>query len=136
MIAMKIPALIIFYLVALFVIHSGAPAQTVYPTGTTIYEEGLAYEGVAFYPASDQEAKLIDMQGTVIHEWRAPDLDVRLSPIYEPLEESPGHVLVIESNRVCELDWDSNVVWQFDAPVNLGVGDLDHGVEFHHDVVR
>jgi hypothetical protein len=133
---MKIPALIIFHLVALFVMSNGVRGQTIFPTGTTIYEEGLAYEGVTFYPASDQEAKLIDMQGTVIHEWRAPDLDVRFTPIYEPLEESPGHVLVIEGQRVRELDRDSNVVWQFDAPVNLGVGDLDHGVGFHHDVVR
>jgi Arylsulfotransferase (ASST) len=134
---MKIPGLMVLYLVALLVMPNGMLAQTVYPTGTTIYVEGLAYDGVTFYPALDQQAKLIDMQGTVIHEWRSPDpLDVPFYPIYEPLPESPGHVLAIESNRVRELDWDSNVVWQFDAPVNLGVGDLDHSVEFHHDVFR
>ena len=35
-----------------------------------------------------------------------------------------------------ELNWHSHVVWQFVAPVNLGVGDFDQGVIFHHDVVR
>ena len=77
------------------------------------------------------------MQGTLIHEGRSPDpMDLPFVPLYEPLPESPGHVFAIESKRIRVLDWDSNVVWQVDAPVNLGVGDLDHSVEFHHDVVR
>ncbi len=46
---MKISSLMVLHLVALFVMSNGALAQTVYPTGTTIYVEGLAYEGVTFY---------------------------------------------------------------------------------------
>jgi hypothetical protein len=134
---MKNLCFVVLHVVALFGMPHGVLAQTVYPTETTIYVEGLAYEGITFYPGLDQRAKLIDMQGTVIHEWLAPDpLDVLFYPIYEPIPETPGHVLAIESNRVRELDWDSNVVWQFEAPVNLGVGDLDHSVEFHHDAVN
>jgi hypothetical protein len=134
---MKIPSVVVLYLVSLLAIPSGALAQTVYPTGTTVYEEGLAYDGVTFYPALDRRAKLVDMQGTLIHEWWPPELeDVPWSPLYEPIPESPGHILALQTKRLSELDWDSNVVWQFVAPVALGVGDLDHGVEFHHDVVR
>ena len=50
---MKISSLMVLHLVALFVMSNGALAQTVYPTGTTIYVDGLAYEGVTFYPALD-----------------------------------------------------------------------------------
>jgi hypothetical protein len=124
-------------LVSLLAVPSGALAQTVYPTGTTIYQEGLAYDGLTLYSAFDQRAKLIDMQGTLLHEWWPPTSgDTGFSPLYEPISESPGHLLALQSKRVSELDWDSHVVWQFVAPVNLGDGDLDDGVVFHHDVVR
>jgi hypothetical protein len=134
---MNIPSIRVLYLVSVLVMPSGALPQTVYPTGTTIYEEGLAYDGLTFYPALDQRAKLIDMQGTLLHEWWPPvSGDTGFYPLYEPIPESPGHIVALQTQHVSELDWDSHVVWQFVAPVNLGVGDLDDGVIFHHDVVR
>ena len=142
---MNIPSIVVLSCVVWLVGPGGAPAQTIYPTGTTIYQEGLAYDGLTFYPALDQRAKLIDMQGTLVHEWWAPVpedptvsplADATFYPLYEPIPESPGHILALQPGRVSELDWDSHVVWQVVAPVHLGVGDLDHGVAFHHDVVR
>src|SRR5262245_14628466 len=62
----------LYYLVSLLVVPGSALPQTIYPTGTTIHEEGLAYEGVTFYPSTDQRAKLVDMEGTLIHEWFPP----------------------------------------------------------------
>jgi Arylsulfotransferase (ASST) len=134
---MNIPSIVVLCCVSLLVGPGGALAQTIYPTGTTIYQEGVAYDGLTFYPAFDQRAKLIDMRGTLVHEWWLPvSGDIPFSPLYEPIPESPGHIFALETTRLSELDWDSNVVWQFVAPVALGVGDLAHGVEFHHDVVR
>jgi Arylsulfotransferase (ASST) len=135
---MAIPGIVVlYYLVSLLVEPNSALAQTVYPTGTTVYEEGLAYDRVTFYPSVDQRAKLVDMQGTLIHEWWLPDSsDGLFYPLYKPIPESPGHTLAVQTKSVNELDWDSRVVWQFVAPVNLGVGEFDGSVEFHHDVVR
>jgi hypothetical protein len=135
--AMKIPSIVVLYCVSLLVAPGGALAQTIYPTGTTIYQEGVAYNGLTFYPALDQRAKLIDMRGTLVHEWWPPvSGDTGFYPLYEPIPASPGRILALQTKRVSELDWNSNVVWQFVAPVNLGVGDLDQGVIFHHDVIR
>jgi hypothetical protein len=135
--AMNSLSVVVLSLVSLLAVPSSALPQTVYPTGTTIYAEGLAYDGVTFYRALDQRAKLIDMQGTLIHEWWPPvSGDTGFSPLYEPIPEPSGHILALQTKRVSELDWDSHVVWQVVAPVNLGVGDLDDGVIFHHDVVR
>jgi hypothetical protein len=135
---MKIRSAVALSLVSLLALPCGALAQTVYPTGTTIYKRTLAFDGLTFYPALDQRAKLINMQGSLIHEWRPPGPSDAPPwyPLYEPIPESPGHVFALQTKNVSELAWDSNVVWQFVAPVNLGVGDLDQGVIFHHDVVR
>jgi hypothetical protein len=65
---MNIPSIVVLSCVVWLVGPGGALAQTIYPTGTTIYQEGLAYDGLTFYPALDQRAKLIDMQGTLVHE--------------------------------------------------------------------
>jgi hypothetical protein len=136
--AMKMSRLMtVSYLILSLVMPGSTLSQTIYPTGTTIYEEGLAYEGVTFYPSTDKRAKLVDMDGTLIHEWFPPDpTDVPLFSFYEPIPESPGHILVIQNKSLAELDWDSNVIWQFEAPVSLGVGEAPGSVEFHHDVVR
>jgi hypothetical protein len=134
----KIPGVVVLCcLVSWLTVPGSALSQTIYPTGATIYDKGFAYEGVTFYPALDNRAKLVDMEGTLIQEWLPPDpADVSPSPLYEPLPESPGHVLAQQTKSLNELDWDSRVVWQFVAPVNLGVGEFDGSVEFHHDVVR
>jgi hypothetical protein len=88
---MNMLSVVVLALVSLLAVPSGALAQTVYPTGTTIYEEGLAYDGVTFYPALDQRVKLVDMQGTLIHEWWPPAPgDTGFYPCYEPIPESPG----------------------------------------------
>jgi hypothetical protein len=103
---------------------------TVYPTGTTIYKPGLAYEGYTLYTSPGKNrVLLINMQGQIVHEWVPP---AGMSFGYsEPLPNQ--NILVFAKNTnggksyhyLLELDWMSNVVWQYYSPNYL-----------HHDFER
>ena len=86
---------------------------TVYPTGMTIYDPLQAYIGYTiFYAGSEDKVFLIDMDDTVVHSWERPDYNLGYA---EPLEN--GNILTFghteQSDGIIELDWNSNVVWEF-----------------------
>lgn len=87
----------------------------IYPTGTTIYEPGKVFEGYTLYhPEATFKILLIDMNGDIVHTWESPDYNLYYA---EPLPN--GNVLVkctkLEdgSQGIIELDWNSNVVWEY-----------------------
>jgi len=64
---------------ALFVVACAAQAAygwpTVFPTGTTLYDPELAYNGYVLFVPMGEDAhvvRLIDMNGDVVHEWTFP----------------------------------------------------------------
>ncbi len=109
-----------------------AAAQSVYPTGTTIWDQSRTDDGFTMFEAPTGEIMLIDMFGRVINRWRSPiagEMLVTASPLRN------GHILAASktpsqrgSQRIFELDWSGDVVWSYTLPASLGFQ--------HHDVRR
>lgn len=95
-------------------------SPTIYPTGTTIYKQGFTNDGNTLYTANGiNKVLLINMSGEVIHEWIPPNINLDLG-YSEPLPN--GNILVFAKdssakengfNHLYELDWNSNVVWEY-----------------------
>ena len=58
--------------VAVLSINPAQASPSVTPTGVTIYDPAKAYNGLVLFNGPDQIAYLIDMDGTVIHQWDRP----------------------------------------------------------------
>ena len=113
----------------------GAFAQTVFPTGTTIYNPAEAYssyvlisdhsavgnhasariraEGAGVSPG---DVRLIDMNGKVVHTWEvAPYFNKRSRLLPN------GNLVYVGPNKtIYEYDWDGNVVW-----THQGIGSVN-----------
>ncbi|WP_300673020.1 aryl-sulfate sulfotransferase [Desulfoluna sp.] len=116
---------------------------SVYPTGTTVYDSGNAFDGYTLFAPMDGmrgatdfydkpgNAYLIDMNGEVVHQWKLPfppGLHVKLLP--------NGHLLatgrtdrMVPKDRISvkydldgiagwiyELDWDGKIVFKYYDP--------------------
>ena len=103
------------------------------PTGVTHFDAQKALAGYTLFTTlSGDQTYLIDMQGEVARTWQAP---APWKPYYGYFLES-GNLLLRcttgketwgfggASGAVIELDWDGNVVWQFEHPT------------LHHDHCR
>jgi hypothetical protein len=118
-------------------------APTVYPTGTTIYAPERAWNGyTVFIGPGDLGAILIDMNGNTVKRWQglhgAAGGPARVLPGGYLLGGGPNRAPYQESNALLQLDWDGNVVWQFDRLAQLRAAD---GATFwsarqHHDWQR
>jgi outer membrane protein assembly factor BamB len=93
---------------------------TVYPRGTTINKQAKVYKGYTIFVSSPlNRVLLINMKGKVEHYWEVPGfVFIEVKPL------SNGNILAIGSyvsqkgkeNRILvELDWNSNIVWEFSA---------------------
>lgn len=121
-------------------------AQSVFPTGTTRYDPKKAFNSFVLF-TSDTAARVIDMNGNLVHEWKnAADLTTLIDPALAGGKR--GHVLVTltmaaepgtdltpgatgqAAQTIGELDWNGNVVWTFGekAPNKLA--------RQHHDWAR
>ena len=107
------------------------PAQSVYPTGTTILDPSKTYAGYTLFATPNGVVILVDLAGTVTHKWYNPIAGERLSQV-EPLAN--GHLLCGSSppgsniTTVLELDWEGEAVWTYRLPAGLGY--------IHHDIER
>jgi hypothetical protein len=88
--------------------------------GVTISKSEKFFDGYTFFVSFlDEEAKLVDMEGKVVHIWKR-----ETGAHWHFAEMLPnGHVLVVSNERgysvkrsgdqrVFELDWNSNLVWE------------------------
>ena len=101
-----------------FLLSPGPLAQTVYPTGTTIYDPDRAWNGfTVLSPLGTQAVLVIDMNGTVVKRW-----DGFNNSAGGPARVLPGgHVIAAsgarpphqESLELIQRDFDGKVVWQF-----------------------
>jgi hypothetical protein len=102
-----------------FLLSQGPSAQTVYPTGTTIYDPDRSWNGfTVLSPLGTQAVLVIDMNGTVVKRWEGFN-----DSAGGPARVLPGgHVIAAagarpphqESLELVQRDFDGRVVWRFD----------------------
>jgi hypothetical protein len=97
---------------------------TVYPTGVTVYNKDLAWNGYTLYP-SPQGALLIDMNGREVHLWKGLQGD--------PNKILPGGFVMgstgsrdnathpFDNVDVVQQDWEGNVCWQFNRNEQISI---------------
>ncbi|MDL2307440.1 aryl-sulfate sulfotransferase [Desulfovibrio sp. OttesenSCG-928-C06] len=91
---------------------------TIYPTGVTVYNPDKCFSGYTILPVKEHGILLIDMHGKEIRLWKGMHG-------FPPKMLPGGYVLGSRGQRngkygfqdqmdVVQLDWDGNVVWEFD----------------------
>lgn len=124
----------------------GGPS--IYPTGTTRYDPGKAYNSFVLFSGGDNTAHLIDLNGNSVHDWKDaaahstlidPAVNGgKLGHVFVTLETTegkgtdlvPGQVNRRVTKTVGELDWDGKVVWSFGDKAPGGAA------QQHHDWAR
>jgi hypothetical protein len=90
--------------------------------GVVTYKPEKAYPGYGIYTSRlSPEARLIDMEGNIVHRWSYPDEHSQLWDHAIMLDN--GDVIVIRKfYDLIRLDWNSNLIWK-------------RPVDSHHEVV-
>ena len=121
---------------------SGA-AQTVFPTGTTIYDPDRAWKGyTVLSPLATQAVLVIDMNGNVVKRW-----DGFNNSAGGPARVLPGGFVVAasgarpphqESLELIQRDFEGNVVWRFsrNEEIKTREGTTTWSARQHHDWQR
>jgi hypothetical protein len=129
------------FLMCAFVL-TGA-AQSVYPTGTTIYDPELAWNGyTVLSPLATPAVIVIDMNGNVVKRW-----DDYVNSAGGPARVFPGGGVMAasgarpphqESLELIQRDFEGNVVWQFDRNEQIETrdGETIWSARQHHDWQR
>lgn len=93
---------------------------SVYPTGTTIYHPEKCWNGYTLVGGGH----LVDMNGRLCKSWEEIRTHAKLIP--------DGQVLgpVDDTHRLVQLDWDKNLVWEFDGST------YEEELYPHHDFQR
>jgi hypothetical protein len=123
-------------------------AQSVYPTGVTVYDPALAYNSYVIFSAPDNKTHLIDMDGNEVHSWNYQGFPGELlDPAvtngqkghvlvqYESIagkgtSETPGKNSIFSNKTIAELDWTGTAVWKFGEKAPGG------NARQHHDWQR
>ncbi len=93
-------------------------------TGLKQYDPGKAYNGYTLYAFGGGEsgaALLIDMNGNVVRTWEHID---------NPKLYEDGHLVGGSGGGFKEVDWDDNIVWEWEPPADR------ENVKPHHDMWR
>src|SRR3989339_1481398 len=112
---------------------------SVFPKGTTIYEPNKCFNGYTLTWLGE-EADLFDMNGKIVHSWKAPTGKID-GAIGRARLEKNGNLLVLRGKGkgaageagMEEYDWDGNLLWQYICPLkNI------HGKPLspHHDYFK
>ncbi len=130
-----------------------AAGPSVYPTGVTLYEPGLAYSSYVVFGGADGKTHLIDMDGNEVHRWahagfpselldphltggRRGDVLVQLAAVTDAeaarsgTSLAPGERLLHGNRTIGELDWSGKVLWQWGSRAPGGAA------RQHHDIDR
>ena len=78
---------------------------TVYPTGTTIFDPERCWSGYTLLGG----ANLVDMNGGLRHSWELVGAHGKPIPDGQVLGDVRG------TNRLVQLDWEKEKVWEFDG---------------------
>jgi hypothetical protein len=130
---------------AAMLLHGAAlmRAQTVYPTGTTIYDPDRAWPGyTVLSPLAGNVVPVIDMNGTIVKRWEGFN-----NSAGGPARILPGGFIVAangarppnqESLELVERDFDGKVVWQFshNEQITAADGTMTWAARQHHDWQR
>ena len=93
--------------------------------GVMFYDSQRAYNGVTlFTPTEGEGTWLIDMMGRLVNHWQIPyqpGCDARLLPDGNLLyagKVATGPLVDLDGagGILLEVDWDSNVVWEYQEP--------------------
>ena len=118
-------------------------AQSVYPTGTTIYEPARAWNGyTVLSPLQTQAVLVIDMNGSVVKRWEGLN-----NSAGGPARVLPGGILISasgarppnqESLELVQQDFDGNVIWQYshNEQIKTREGSTIWSARQHHDWQR
>ena len=118
-------------------------AQSVYPTGTTIYDPERAWNGyTVLSPLGTQAVLVIDMNGNVVKRW-----DGYVNSAGGPARVLPGGVVMAasgtnaphqESLELIQRDFEGNVVWRFghNEQIDTRDGGMVWSARQHHDWQR
>lgn len=110
-------------------------AQTIFPTGTTIYKPSEVYSSYILisdhssmgnHPKAKiretsadkvpDDIRLIDMNGNVVHTWKVDPYFNKRSRLL-----SNGNLVCVGLNKtITEYDWDGNIVW-----THQGIGSVN-----------
>jgi len=115
-------------------------AQTVYPTGTTIYDPDRAWNGfMVLSPLGTQAVLVIDMNGTVVKRW-----DNFNNSAGGPARVLPGGIVMAavgarppyqESLALVRRDFDGKDLWNFSRAEQIArrEGGMTWSARQHHD---
>jgi hypothetical protein len=117
--------------------------QTVYPTGTTIFDPSGAWSGfTVLSPLNTQAVIVIDMNGNVVKQW-----DGFVNSAGGPARVFPGGAVMAangtnpprqESLELIQRDFDGKVLWRFDRNLQIETrdGKTIWSARQHHDWQR
>jgi outer membrane protein assembly factor BamB len=106
-------------IVAFCLCAASLAAQTVYPTGTTLYDPGRTWSGfTVLSPLNTPAAIVIDMNGTVVKRWEgfvnSAGGPVRVFPGGAVMAANGNNPPRQESLELIARDFDGKVLWRFD----------------------
>lgn len=91
---------------------------SIHPTGTTIYKPEKCFNGYTLYPARENGAILVDMNGKVVHVWKDlqgfPNKLLPGGQVFGSLGVRNTDFGYQDQTDLVQVDWDGNIVWKFD----------------------
>ncbi len=117
--------------------------QSVYPTGTTVYNPERAWNGyTVLSPLGTQAVLVIDMNGNIVKQW-----DGYVNSAGGPARVFPDGVVMAangarpphqESLELIQRDFEGNVIWRFDRneQIKMRDGSTIWSARQHHDWQR
>src|SRR5215211_6527659 len=104
--------------VAFHVLTASGGAQSVYPTGTTIFDPDRAWSGyTVLSPLQTQAVLVIDMNGNVVKRWdgynNSAGGPARVLPGGYVMSASGANPPRQESPELIQRDFDGKVLWRF-----------------------
>src|SRR5215510_15523502 len=118
-------------------------AQSVYPTGTTIYDPDHSWNGyTVLSPLRTQAVIVIDMNGNIVKRW-----DGYVNSAGGPARVFPDGVVMAanganpphqESLELIQRDFEGHVIWRFDRnqQIQTRAGSTIWSARQHHDWQR
>ena len=126
-----------------FVLALTVAAQSVYPTGTTIFDPDRAWSGyTVLSPLRTQAVIVIDMNGNVVKRW-----DGYVNSAGGPARIFPDGIVMAangarpphqESLELVQRDFEGNLIWRFDRTEQITTSDgkTISSARQHHDWQR